>query len=85
MRKIALFAAASAAALTLAACSEATQDAAEATGDEMAADAEANMEAVEATADEAMADVAAEADRRNVKTELNDKRDDVAEVAILDI
>jgi len=32
MRKIALFAAASAAALTLAACSEATQDAAEATG-----------------------------------------------------
>ena len=35
MRKIALFAAASAVALTLAACSEATQDAAEATGDEM--------------------------------------------------
>ncbi len=45
MRKIALFAAAAGAALTLAACSEKTEDAAATTADSIAADTEANMEA----------------------------------------
>lgn len=45
MRKIALFAAATGAALTLAACSEKTQDAAATTADSAVNDTQANMEA----------------------------------------
>jgi hypothetical protein len=56
MRKIVLVAAAAAGALTLAACSEGTEDAAEATVEEGMADAEANMEAMEEGAEEAVAD-----------------------------
>jgi hypothetical protein len=54
MRKIALLAAASAAALSLAACSEKTQETAEATGESMAADAQTNADA----AGQAVADTA---------------------------
>ncbi|WP_341859048.1 hypothetical protein WKH79_12330 [Qipengyuania sp. GPGPB31] len=81
MRKIALFAAASAAALTLAACSEATEDSAEATADEAVADAETNMEAIEAETDEAIADVTAEADEAAAEVEAAAENETTAEAA----
>ena len=62
MRKIVLVAAAAAGALTLAACSEGTEDAAEATVEEGMADAEANMEAAGDTMSEGAAEVEAGAD-----------------------
>ncbi|QNE05822.1 hypothetical protein [Croceicoccus marinus] len=56
MRKIILAAVAAGAALSLVACSEGTEENAEATMDSMAADADANMDAVEATAEDAAAE-----------------------------
>ena len=56
MRKIILAAAAAGAALTLAACSEGTQDAAEETVEGAAADTEANADAMGAAVEDAAAD-----------------------------
>ncbi|WBY16781.1 hypothetical protein PF049_01020 [Erythrobacteraceae bacterium WH01K] len=61
MRKIALVAAATAA-LSLAACSEGTQDAAEATAEGAMADTEANMDAMAEGTEDAMADAEAGAE-----------------------
>jgi hypothetical protein len=58
MRKILLAAAAGAAALTLSACSEKTEDAAAETADSAAADASANAEAAGETVDSAASDTA---------------------------
>ncbi|MCA0910379.1 hypothetical protein [Qipengyuania gaetbuli] len=69
MRKIALVAAASAAALSLAACSEATEDAAEATTEAAAADAEANMEAAGEAVEAAGEEVAAEGEEAAAEVE----------------
>ncbi|UVI39725.1 hypothetical protein [Qipengyuania spongiae] len=62
MRKIALIAAASAAALSLAACSESTQDAAESTAENAAADTEANLEAAGTELEQASDDIDAAAE-----------------------
>ncbi|WP_198507630.1 hypothetical protein [Qipengyuania seohaensis] len=81
MRKIALFAAASAAALSLAACSEATEDAAADTADSAAADAEANMEAAGESMEAAGEDVAAEADAAAAEVEAEVEGETEAEAA----
>ena len=62
MRKIILAAAAAGAALTLSACSEGTEDAADATVEEGMADAEANVEAMGEAADGAMEEAGAAMD-----------------------
>jgi len=69
MRKIILAAAVAGAALSLAACSEGTEDNAEATMDSMAADTEANMDATGAAVDDAAADVGAAADNAGEATD----------------
>jgi hypothetical protein len=62
MRKIALFAAVAGAALSLAACSEKTEDAAATAVDSAAADTEANAEAAGAAVTDAASDVDAAAE-----------------------
>lgn len=69
MRKIALFAAAAGAALTLAACSEKTEDAAAATADAAAADTEANLDAAGDAVTDAAADVDAAAENAAAEAE----------------
>ena len=78
MRKIILAAAAAGAALTLAACSEGTEENAEATMDSMAADADANMDAVEATAEDAAMDAEMAADSAVEATDGDQTRGDLA-------
>ena len=69
MRKIILAAAAAGAALTLAACSEGTQDAAEETVEGAAADTEANADAMGAAVEGATEEAAAEADAAAAEVE----------------
>ena len=86
MRKIALFAAAAGAALTLAACSEKTEDAAATAADSAVADTEANMEAAGEEVTETAAEVeagaeaaAAEADAETAEVEADAQDETVTE------
>ena len=69
MRKIALVAAVSAAALSLAACSEGTEEAAENTVEGAAADTEANAEAMGDSIDNAAAEAETEMDEAGAEVE----------------
>ena len=69
MRKIILAAAIAGSALTLSACSEGTEDAADATVDSAAADAEANMDAMAADVDAAAMEAEADMDAMAAEVE----------------